>query len=173
MKNKFLKIIIPVSLIFSLLTNVSSAKEISLNKWEPMSIAKTPNKTSYLLGDKLDLTGLKINFVRYIKVGNKVEEEIKQVTMLPNTIKNGWQLLDNNFIFNDIGNYNINIKLKLIDPKLQYDLMYPEKVEVDENNFIVNKKSILEDKEKHLNEEDIEKADVKNEISQEKETDEV
>lgn len=173
MKNKFLKIIIPVSLIFSLLTNVSNAKEISLNKWEPMSIAKTPNKTSYLLGDKLDLTGLKINFVRYIKVGNKVEEEIKQVTMLPNTIKNGWQLLDNNFIFNDIGNYNINIKLKLIDPKLQYDLMYPEKVEVDENNFIVNQKSILEDKEKHLNEEDIEKADVKNEISQEKETDEV
>ncbi|MBF0715716.1 hypothetical protein [Gemelliphila palaticanis] len=171
MKNKFLKIIIPLSLIFGSLTSISSAKEISLNKWEPMSIAKTPNKTSYRLGDKLDLTGLKINFVRYIKVGNKVEEEIKQVTMLPNTIKNGWQLLDNNFIFNDIGNYNINIKLKLIDPKLQYDLMYPEKVEVDENNFIVNKKSILEDKEKYLNEEDIEKADVKNEISQEKETD--
>lgn len=143
MKSKFLKLLIPVSLIFVFMTNITSAKEIHLNKWEPQGIAKIPNKTSYILGEKLDLTGLKINFVRYIKTGNKVEEETKQVTLFINTIKNGWLLVDNIFTFTEIGNYKVNIQLKLIEPRLQYDLLYPEKVEVDDNNFIINKANEL------------------------------
>lgn len=159
MKNKILKISVLLSLIFTFTTNTSNAKEIELNKWQPESIANTPYKKSYMLGEKLDLAGLKINFVRYIKTDNKVEEEVKEVKMLPNTIKNGWLLVDNIFRFTEIGNYRVSIQLKLLDPSLQYDFLYPEKVEVDENNFII-KKSIQIDKNKKLTEADTNKNET-------------
>lgn len=163
MKTKFLKLLIPMSFIFVLSTTFVNAKEIHLNKWEPQGIAKVPNKVSYMLGDKLDLAGLKINFIRYIKNGNRVETEIKQVEMFPNTTKNGWELLDNKLVFNNVGIYNIQLRLKLIDPSLQYDLMYPEKVEVDDNNIIINKSVILE-KEEVLSED---KEKIKQELEEE------
>ena len=139
MKIKLKKILISILLTLILLPNQTYAREVELNKWHPVEIAQPPLKISYLLGELLDLTGLKIKFIRYIRQGEKVEIEAKDVLMLNGGIKNGWELTYNPIPLLYVGEQKINLKLTLIDPAMQYDQMYPEKVEIDDYNNIINK----------------------------------
>lgn len=126
-----------VTLLLLLNTNLTNAKELEINKWQPTKISTEPIKKEYKIGDIVDITGLKIKFERYIKNSNKIEKQEKEVEMAHLDIKNGWLLTLVTPKINSIMDKEIKLKLTLISESMQYENLSYEKIEVDEKLNII------------------------------------
>ena len=135
MKKKKIITLLTIILCLTLTnTNKANAKTITLNKWQPTHITNYPTKKEYTMGEKINTNGLRINFEKYTKNGNKVKKEEKQLQIMPYQIINGWEMI----LLTPYATKNtVEIKLRLINPKASFDGLYPETVNIDNTLNII------------------------------------
>lgn len=75
------------------LLNLGIPSDIRLNQWYPNAITKLPTKTKYVDKEKIDLSGMEIEFIRAIKTEKGTYEKVSEKVSFEKLKENyrGWK----------------------------------------------------------------------------------